>query len=96
MILDPDLFATFEGQREPILSLEQRAATEVIRRSVAIKANVVSRDERETLGIRILLNYGHTIGHAIEAVTGYGPLPPRGGRERRYDGSGPYRYGGWA
>ncbi len=71
LILDSDLFATFEGQRETILSLEQRAATDVIRRSVAIKANVVSQDERETLGIRILLNYGHTIGHAIEAVTGY-------------------------
>ena len=39
---------------------------------MAIKANIVSQDERETLGIRILLNYGHTIGHAIEAATGYG------------------------
>jgi 3-dehydroquinate synthase len=43
----------------------------VIRRSVAIKADVVSRDEKETLGLRVLLNYGHTIGHAIEAATGY-------------------------
>ena len=39
---------------------------------MAIKANVVSQDERETLGIRVLLNYGHTIGHGIEAATGYG------------------------
>ena len=44
----------------------------MIRRSMAIKANVVSQDERETLGIRVLLNYGHTIGHGIEAATGYG------------------------
>ena len=47
-------------------------STEVIRRSVAIKARVVSEDERETLGRRILLNYGHTIGHALEAATSYG------------------------
>ena len=43
-------------------------ATDVIRRSAAIKADVVSRDEKETLGLRVLLNYGHTIGHAIEAA----------------------------
>lgn len=43
---------------------------ELIARSVAIKASVVSEDEREA-GRRTLLNYGHTIGHAIEAVTGY-------------------------
>ena len=51
--------------------MDRDIATEIIRKSVAIKANVVSRDERETLGIRILLNYGHTIGHAIESSTGY-------------------------
>lgn len=43
---------------------------ELIARSVRIKARVVSEDEREA-GLRTLLNYGHTIGHAIEAVTGY-------------------------
>jgi 3-dehydroquinate synthetase len=43
---------------------------ELIARSVAIKAAVVSDDEREA-GRRTLLNYGHTIGHAIEAVSGY-------------------------
>jgi 3-dehydroquinate synthase len=72
LILDPDLLATFEELREPILALDRQVATDVIRRSVAIKAGVVSQDERETLGIRVLLNYGHTIGHAIEAATGYG------------------------
>ena len=41
---------------------------------MAVKADVVSRDERETLGLRILLNYGHTIGHALEAATAYGEL----------------------
>ena len=44
----------------------------VIRRSVEIKAEIVSADEFETGNERVLLNYGHTIGHAIEAVTEYG------------------------
>lgn len=72
LILDEQLLSDFEDQRAPILDLERDVATQIIRRSVAIKANIVSQDERETLGIRILLNYGHTIGHAIEAATGYG------------------------
>ena len=72
LILDERLLSDFEDQRAPILALERDTATQIIRRSVAIKANIVSQDERETLGIRILLNYGHTIGHAIEAATGYG------------------------
>ena len=71
LILDSDLFADFEERGESLLALEQEVATDVIRRSVAIKADVVSKDERETLGIRMLLNYGHTIGHAIESATGY-------------------------
>ncbi|PDW02634.1 3-dehydroquinate synthase [Candidatus Viridilinea mediisalina] len=47
--------------------------TAIIRRAVAVKVGVVIRDEREQ-GERITLNYGHTIGHAIEALTGYGTL----------------------
>ena len=72
LILDNELLAAFEDKPKAIRSLERDVATDVIRRSVAVKANIVSQDERETLGIRILLNYGHTIGHAIEASTGYG------------------------
>ena len=71
LILDEPLLSTFEGQAGKIKALDEEVATDVIRRSVAVKAGVVSRDERETLGIRMLLNYGHTIGHAIEAATGY-------------------------
>ena len=71
LILDERLLHTFEEERDAILALERVACTGVIRRSVALKAQVVSRDERETLGVRILLNYGHTLGHAIEAATGY-------------------------
>ena len=74
LITDLGLLATFERERESIQALEEGVATEVIRRSVAVKANVVSQDEKETLGIRVLLNYGHTIGHAIEAATSYGSV----------------------
>ncbi len=72
LIMDEDLLRTFETLPDEIQSLEPEIATDVIRRSVAIKADVVSQDERETLGIRVLLNYGHTIGHGIEAATEYG------------------------
>ena len=71
LILDQHLLGIFENRVNEVRSLDRDIATEIIRKSVAIKANVVSRDERETLGIRILLNYGHTIGHAIESSTGY-------------------------
>lgn len=71
LILDRELLSLFEGQLESILNLEPETATGIIRRSVAIKANVVSQDEKETLGVRVLLNYGHTVGHALEAATGY-------------------------
>ena len=71
LILDETLLVDLETNTQSLLSLNQETTVDLVRRSVAIKAGVVSRDERETLGIRILLNYGHTIGHAIEAITGY-------------------------
>lgn len=67
LILDAHLFADIENasvEGPPLMSAE------LIARSVAIKAEVVSDDEREA-GRRTLLNYGHTVGHAIEAITGY-------------------------
>ena len=71
LILDQELVTTLEQHRDSIRSLEPDVATDVIRRSAVIKADVVSRDEKETLGIRMLLNYGHTVGHAIETAAGY-------------------------
>ena len=71
-ILDASLVDVFEEHAEALMDVEPEISTEVIRRSMAIKADVVSQDERETLGVRILLNYGHTIGHALEASTEYG------------------------
>ena len=47
---------------------------DLIARNIAIKARVVEQDEQETLGIRALLNFGHTIGHGIEAAVPYGEM----------------------
>lgn len=71
LILDEPLLRVFEENVDAIGALEPETASDALRRSVAIKADVVSRDERETLGVRALLNYGHTTAHALEAVTGY-------------------------
>ena len=70
--LDADYFAALEREAEALLRVEPAATTAVIARSVAIKAAIVEEDEREGEGgRRALLNFGHTLGHAVEAVTGY-------------------------
>lgn len=53
---------------------DRSVMAELIARNVAIKAAIVSADEHETSGLRALLNFGHTIGHGIEASAGYGQL----------------------
>jgi 3-dehydroquinate synthase len=74
LIYDAALFAYIEQHTEALLREETEALTHVIAESVRIKADVVSKDEREA-GLRMILNFGHTIGHAIEALTHYrGPL----------------------
>lgn len=70
VIWDEGLFEFLQNNRESILTLDPLPLTHIIRRSCEIKAEVVSNDERET-GLRAILNYGHTIGHAIETETGY-------------------------
>jgi 3-dehydroquinate synthase len=70
VILDEGLFDFIETNREKILSLESNSLIHIIKRSCEIKAEVVSKDERES-GLRSILNYGHTIGHAIETATEY-------------------------
>ena len=72
LILDDDLLDTLEANAEDLASLSGDLVEDVVRRSVEIKAKIVSADEFETGNDRVLLNYGHTIGHAIEAVTEYG------------------------
>ncbi len=70
VIRDSKLFQYLETNRDRIMNLDQQALLHIVKRSCEIKADVVSRDERES-GLRAILNYGHTIGHAIETVTGY-------------------------
>ena len=59
---------------EALDPLDQNVPSELIARNVAIKARVVEEDEQETSGVRALLNFGHTIGHGIEASVPYGTL----------------------
>ncbi len=70
IIWDDQLFDFMEQNKDKILKLELSALKYIIRRSCEIKADVVSKDERES-GLRAILNFGHTIGHAIETETGY-------------------------
>jgi 3-dehydroquinate synthase len=70
-IADEDYLRFFEDNADAILKLEPDRTAEAIRRSVVIKAEVVSDDERETTGRRAFLNYGHTLAHAIESTTAY-------------------------
>ena len=71
LVLDGELNAFLEKNAKGLVKLDPETTTEAVRRSVAIKARIVSEDEREQ-GRRILLNYGHTIGHGLEAATDYG------------------------
>lgn len=70
MIRDPGLLKLLEERSQELLRLEEKVTAEVVARSAAIKAAVVSEDEKEQ-GIRIILNYGHTIAHGLEAATNY-------------------------
>ncbi len=69
-ILDADLFAFLEQELAQVLALDTAVLQHVVRRCCELKAQVVERDERES-GERAVLNFGHTIGHALESVTGY-------------------------
>ncbi len=74
LIRDPELLDLLEQRLADIMALEPDLTTQVIARNMAIKGAVVSEDERETGGVRELLNYGHTLGHAFEAAGGYEAL----------------------
>jgi 3-dehydroquinate synthase len=70
IIRSPQLFQLFEDRRDDVLNKEATAVDQMIIESVRIKADVVSNDERES-GLRKILNFGHTFGHALEAETEY-------------------------
>ena len=74
VILDAEFFAWLEAQAATIRDRDPAALQHVVERSAALKAHVVERDERETSGLRAILNYGHTFAHAFETAAGYGTL----------------------
>jgi 3-dehydroquinate synthase len=70
VIADAKLFAFLERNFDEILARDATALQHIIQRSLEIKADVVGKDERES-GLREILNFGHTFGHALESVTLY-------------------------
>lgn len=70
LIADHELFTYLSSHSEEVLSLDPDAIRHLITRSCEIKADVVERDEKES-SLRMILNFGHTTAHAIEANTGY-------------------------
>ena len=70
-VYDPGFLSWLEQRADALLARETEALIHAIRRSCEIKAAVVGIDEREH-GLRAILNFGHTFGHAIETATGYG------------------------
>ena len=71
IIYDAGLFRQLEKEMPRLLLREPELLARVVARCCEIKAEVVGQDEKES-GLRAILNFGHTIGHAIEAVSGYG------------------------
>ncbi len=70
IIEDPELFGLLEEKLDRLLTLDRDLLVKVVAASCAIKARVVEKDEREE-DYRSVLNFGHTIGHALESLTGY-------------------------
>jgi 3-dehydroquinate synthase len=69
--LDAGFFSWLEGNAEAVAKREAGAVAHVVSESVRLKAGVVAEDERERSGRRALLNLGHTVGHGLEAGSGY-------------------------
>lgn len=76
MIFDTNLFTRLEAEADELRPFAHPSAQllcQIIGRSIELKLSVIEQDEREQ-GSRVLLNYGHTVGHALESVSGYGAL----------------------
>jgi len=71
IIYDAELFERLEREMEKLLRREPKVLADVIARCCEIKAEVVAQDETES-GLRAILNFGHTIGHGLEAISHYG------------------------
>lgn len=70
VIMDRSFFKYLEANSTAILAMEKKHILYCVEKSAALKAKVVRSDERES-GLRKILNYGHTLGHAVETLTGY-------------------------
>ncbi len=71
IIYDPDLFERLERDLPKLLARDAKTLAAVVSRCCEIKAEVVRQDEKEN-GLRAILNFGHTIGHALETISHYG------------------------
>lgn len=72
VILDADLFGYLEANADGVLRRDHDVLRHVVARCCRLKADVVQHDEFEQSGLRAILNYGHTFGHAVETLAGYG------------------------
>ncbi len=70
LVLDPDLLGELERDPAPVLARDPSVLTDLVTHCVAIKARTVADDERDT-GTRLFLNYGHTLGHALERLDAF-------------------------
>ncbi|MEO6603403.1 MAG: 3-dehydroquinate synthase [Polyangiaceae bacterium] len=73
LIGDPEMFTLLEDNADRVTRRDMELTADLVRRSVRVKARIVSFDERES-GLRAVLNLGHTVGHALEAQSGYTAL----------------------
>jgi 3-dehydroquinate synthase len=73
MVLDAGLFELLEREKEAVIRGDKGVLARIVARCCRIKADVVEKDERES-GLRAVLNYGHTLGHAFETLSGYSQL----------------------
>ncbi len=69
---DRELFELLEGSTDELRDRNPALLAQIVRRSIERKIAVVEEDETETSGTRMLLNFGHTLGHVVEAASGYG------------------------
>jgi len=68
--MDPALFSLLETEKDNLLALEPQVIEQVVNQCALLKSRIVAQDEKES-GVRMYLNFGHTLGHAIEALSNY-------------------------
>jgi 3-dehydroquinate synthase len=74
LIADARMYHALESSWRDLIALREPLTTRTVARCITIKAHIVAVDERERLGLREQLNFGHTVAHALENVAGYGKL----------------------